>query len=85
MVAKALSINVSIVLMKVSVPTEEGSIIPIMGLSHRPNIMHFSNHPPSGLFTNMFLHVNINNKIILLNRKKHTQVLIVLQKPQTRK
>jgi hypothetical protein len=32
-VAKALSKNVSIVLMKVSVPTENGSSIPIMGFS----------------------------------------------------
>jgi hypothetical protein len=56
MVAKALSINVSIVLMKVSVPTEEGSIIPIMGLSHRPNIMHFSNHPLVGfLLTSSYM------------------------------
>jgi hypothetical protein len=30
----------------VSVPTEEGSIIPIMGISHHPHIMGFSNHPP---------------------------------------
>jgi hypothetical protein len=60
MVAKALSTNVSIVLMKVSVPTEEGLNIPIMG---------FLNHPTSGLFTNKFLHVSINNKIISINRK----------------
>jgi hypothetical protein len=32
--------------------------------------MGFSNHPPSGLFTNKFLHVNINNKIISINRKE---------------
>jgi hypothetical protein len=28
------------------------------------------NHPHHGLFTNKFLHVNINNKIILINRKE---------------
>jgi hypothetical protein len=69
-VAKALSTNISIVLTKVTVPAEEGSIIPIMGISHHPHIMGFSNHPPSGLFTNKFLHVSINNKIISINRKE---------------
>jgi hypothetical protein len=28
----------------VSVPVEEGSIISIMGISHHPHIMSFSNH-----------------------------------------
>jgi hypothetical protein len=37
--------------------------------------MGFSNHPPSGLFTNKFLHVNINNKIITMNRKEAYTVL----------
>jgi hypothetical protein len=69
-VAKTLSINVSIILTKVSVPTEEGSIIPILGISHHPHIMGFSNHPPSGLFTNKFIHISINNKIISINRKE---------------
>jgi hypothetical protein len=32
--------------------------------------MSFSNHPPSGLFNNKFLHVSINNKIISINRKE---------------
>jgi hypothetical protein len=32
--------------------------------------MGFSNHPPSGLFTNKFLHVSINNKIIFKNKKE---------------
>jgi hypothetical protein len=32
--------------------------------------MGFSNHPPSGLFTNKFLYVSINNKIISINRKE---------------
>jgi hypothetical protein len=32
--------------------------------------MGVSNHPPSGLFTNKLLHVNINNKIIFINRKE---------------
>jgi hypothetical protein len=32
--------------------------------------MGFLNHPPSGLFTNKFLHVNINNKIIFINIKE---------------
>jgi hypothetical protein len=69
-VSKALSTYVSIILTKVSVPAKEGSIIPIMGISHHPHIMGFSNHPPSGLFTNKFLHVSINNKIISINRKE---------------
>jgi hypothetical protein len=54
----------------VSVPAEEGSIIPIMGISHHPHIMGHSNHAPSGLFTNKFLHVSIHNKIIYINRKE---------------
>jgi hypothetical protein len=32
--------------------------------------MGFSNHPLSDLFTNKSLHVNINNKIIYINRKE---------------
>jgi hypothetical protein len=32
--------------------------------------MGFSNHHPSGLFNNKFLHVSINNKIISINRKE---------------
>jgi hypothetical protein len=32
--------------------------------------MGFSNQPPIGLFTNKFLHVCINNKIISINRKE---------------
>jgi hypothetical protein len=32
--------------------------------------MGFSNHPPSGLFTNKFIHISINNKIISINRKE---------------
>jgi hypothetical protein len=43
--------------------------------------MSFLNHPLSGLFTNKFLHVSINNKLISINRKETYTVLIVLQKP----
>jgi hypothetical protein len=32
--------------------------------------MGISNHPPSGLFSNKFLHVSINNKIIFINTKE---------------
>jgi hypothetical protein len=32
--------------------------------------MGFSNHPSDGLFTNKFLHVSINNKIIFINKKE---------------
>jgi hypothetical protein len=32
--------------------------------------MGFSNHPPSELFTNKFLHISINNKIISINIKE---------------
>jgi hypothetical protein len=32
--------------------------------------MGFSNHPPNGLFTNKFLHVSINNKIIFINKEE---------------
>jgi hypothetical protein len=34
--------------------------------------MGFSNHPPSGLFTNKFLHVSINNKIISIKKEAYT-------------
>jgi hypothetical protein len=34
----------------VSVPVEEGLIIPIMGISHHPHIMGFSNYSRSGFF-----------------------------------
>jgi hypothetical protein len=54
----------------VSVPTENGSSILIMGFSLISHIMGFLNHPTSGLFTNKFLHININNKIISINRKE---------------
>jgi hypothetical protein len=37
--------------------------------------MGFSNHPLSGLLTNKFLHVSINNKIISINRKEAYTVL----------
>jgi hypothetical protein len=36
--------------------------------------MAFSNHPPGGLFTNNFLHVSINNKIMSINRKASYRV-----------
>jgi hypothetical protein len=32
--------------------------------------MGVSNNPSSGLFTNKFLHVSINNKIIFINKKE---------------
>jgi hypothetical protein len=55
---------------EVSVPAENGSNIPIMGFSLTSPSNGFSYHPPSGLFTNKFLHVSINNKIIFINRKE---------------
>jgi hypothetical protein len=45
MVAKTLSTHVSIVFTQVSVPAEEGSIIPIMGISHHPRHEHFTSSP----------------------------------------
>jgi hypothetical protein len=47
---------------EVSVPTKNGSNIPIMGFS--------LTSPYNGLFTNKSLHVSINNKIISINRKE---------------
>jgi hypothetical protein len=41
-----------------------------MVISHHPHIMGFSHHPPNGLFTNKFLYVSINNKIISINKKE---------------
>jgi hypothetical protein len=59
-VAKVLLTNVSNVLMKVSEPTEEGLIIPIMGISHHPQHGHFTQCP-------IAKHKQLNN---LINRKE---------------
>jgi hypothetical protein len=37
----------------VSVPAENGQIIPIMGISHHPHHMGISHHPHHGHFTSM--------------------------------
>jgi hypothetical protein len=55
---------------KVSILTENGSNIPIMGFSLTSPYNGLFKSPPSGLFTNKFLHVSINNKIIFINRKE---------------
>jgi hypothetical protein len=47
--------------------------------------MGFSLTSPSGLFTNMFLHVSINNQIILINRKEAYASPNSSTKPQTTK
>jgi hypothetical protein len=70
---------------RVSVPAEEGPTISTMGISHHPHIMGFSNHPSSEFFTNQFLHVSINNKIISINRKEAYIVPNSSTKPQTTK
>jgi hypothetical protein len=69
----------------VSVTTENKSNIPIMGFSLISPNNGFLNHPPSGLFTNKFLHVNINNKIISINRKEAYTVSNSSKKPQITK
>jgi hypothetical protein len=69
----------------VSVLAEEGSIIPIMNISHHPHIMSFSNHLPSGLFTNKFLHISIKNQIISINKKEVYTIPNSSTKPQTTK
>jgi hypothetical protein len=54
----------------VSVPAKNGSNIHIMGFSlTSPYNGHFKSSP-SGLFTNKFLHVSINNNKIFINRKE---------------
>jgi hypothetical protein len=70
---------------RVSVLAKEGSIIPIMDISHHPHIMSFSNHLPSGLFTNKFLHISINNQIISINKKEVYTIHNSSTKPQTTK
>jgi hypothetical protein len=61
---------------RVSIPAEEGSIIPIMGISHHPHHGYFTHCPTAK-------HKQPNN---LINRKEDThKSLIVLQKPQTTK
>jgi hypothetical protein len=53
----------------VSVPVENGQIIPIMGISHHPHHMGISLHPPFGHFTSCptTKHKQPNN---LINRKE---------------
>jgi hypothetical protein len=55
---------------RASVPIENGSNIPIMGFSLTSSCNGLFKSSPSGLFTNKFLHVSINNKIISINRKE---------------
>jgi hypothetical protein len=55
---------------EVSVPAENRSNIPIMGFSLTSPYNGLFKSSPSGLFTNKFLHVSINNKIIFLNIKE---------------
>jgi hypothetical protein len=54
----------------VSVPVENGSNILIMAFSLTSPYNGLFKLFPSGLFTNKFLHVSINNKIISINKKE---------------
>jgi hypothetical protein len=49
---------------------KNGSNIPIMGFSLTSPYSGLFKSSPSGLFTNKFLHLSINNKIIFINRKE---------------
>jgi hypothetical protein len=84
MVAKTLSTHVYIVLTQVSVPAEEGSIIPSWAFHSIP-VMSISHHPHHGHFTQCRIpkHKQPNN--LVNNKRRHAQILIVLQKPQTTK
>jgi hypothetical protein len=53
----------------VSVPAEEGSIIPIMSISHHPHHGHFTQCP-------IAKHKQSNN--LINNKRRHTHGLIVL-------
>jgi hypothetical protein len=55
---------------EVSVPVENGSNFSNMGFSLTSPYNGLFKSPPSGLFTNKFLHVSINNKTIFINRKE---------------
>jgi hypothetical protein len=55
---------------EVSVPAENESNISIMGFSLTSTYNGLFKSSPSGVFTNKFLHVSINNKIIFINRKE---------------
>jgi hypothetical protein len=55
---------------EVSVPIENGSNISIMGFSLTSPYNGLFKSSPSGLFTNKFLRVILNNKIIFINRKE---------------
>jgi hypothetical protein len=86
MVTKALSTNVSIVLTKVSVPAENISSFPIMGFSLTSPYNGLFKSSYSWAFHTKVLQLNTNNKIILINNKRrHPEALIVLLKPQTTK
>jgi hypothetical protein len=54
----------------VSVPTENRSNISVMDFSLTSPYNGLFKSPPSGLFTNKFLHISINNKIISIKRKE---------------
>jgi hypothetical protein len=54
----------------VSVHVENRSNIPIMGFLLLSSYSGLFKSSPSGLFTNKFIHVSINNKIICINRKE---------------
>jgi hypothetical protein len=54
---------------EVSVLAENGLNISIMGFSLTSPYNGLFKSSPSGLFTNKFIHVRINNKIIFINRK----------------
>jgi hypothetical protein len=55
---------------EVSVPSENKSNIPIKSFSLTSPYNGLFKSSPSGLFTNKFLHVSINNKIISIDRKE---------------
>jgi hypothetical protein len=58
----------------VSVPAENGSNISIMGFSLISPYNGLFKSSLSGIFTNKFLHVRINNKIISINKKEASTI-----------
>jgi hypothetical protein len=58
-----LSNTVANDLTHVSVPTEDRSIIPIMGISHHPHYAHFTSSLPWAFHINV-LQLSTNNQII---------------------
>jgi hypothetical protein len=88
-VAEALSTHVSIVLTRVSVPAEDESHQSSFSLISIKDQYRSTHSYPQRTSTEVPTHVLLakhkQSKISINNKRRHTQALIVLQRPQTTK